>query len=1570
MAIDLTGITNENEFYTHHYLSAILEGDLKREVFEKWKEKEEKEGFRPPATALRALSRDYLQLRNELERIRKPEPRLEKQRAFFQDFLPILGYAFEPDLKELDDGSFIPVLQEIRKSSGAPELWIVEALDLSGDGDDPLTLCLHAVQYPESVEATVASLEAPLDDVITRRVFGRSEPPRWVILISDAQMLLLDRGKWNEKRLLRFEFAEVLGRREPSTLQAMAALLHRDSICPADGVNLLDRLDENSHRHAFSVSEDLKYTIREAIELIGNEAVWYFREKLKEKVYGRDLAEDLTKECLRFMYRLLFLFYIEARPELGYVPLKADAYRNGYGVEFLRDLELVKLTTEESRNGFFFHDSLRLLFDLIYRGWPPTDREAGKQLHLEGAPDHHVFRIPALRSHLFDPERTPILNRVKFRNAILQRVIELMSLTRPKDAKDRRGRISYAQLGINQLGAVYEALLSYRGFFAEDDLYEVKRAGEHPDELEIAYFVKAGDLSKYTNEEKVYESDGKLKIYPRGTFIYRLAGREREKSASYYTPEALTRCLVKYALKELLKDKTADDILQLTICEPAMGSAAFLNEAVNQLTEAYLDRKQRETGVRLQLEDYTRERQKVRTFIADRNVYGVDLNPIAVELAEVSLWLNTLYGEAFVPWFGMQLVTGNSLIGARRQAFGARALKKNDTDALWLDAVPERISPGAERSPATVYHFLLPDRGMADYKDKVVRGIAKEEIKKIGEWRKAFIKPFTDEEIEQLTELSEAVDRLYARHIVQQRNLRQRTMDSLAIFGQLETKDQQRTTTAFKDGLLEKEILTKDSLSSSPYRRLKLVMDYWCALWFWPIEKADFLPTREEFLLDCSLILQGNVFEMKNGENAVLFSELEVDEEQKRRADAFGFVNVDRLCDPVEGIPRLALVKTLSEKYRFHHWELEYSYIFADRGGFDLSVGNPPWIKIKWNEGDLLGDYEPLFAIRNVSASQLAVMREETIQKLEILGKYLGEYVSFEGTQNFLNAFQNYSVLKGTQSNLYKCFLPQAWYISKERGMSGFLHPEGVYDDPGAGILRECLYPKLRYHFQFQNELKLFPDIGNREKFSINIYSNFLTDSFMHISNLFHPSTVDASFVHNGLGLCGGIKNDEDQWNLKGHRARIVSVDQDALTLFSNLYDEPGTPAFKARLPIVHSWQILEVLRKFAAQKKRLGDLAGDYFSTEMWDEKNAVIAGTIKRTSQFAVTPEMWVISGPHFYVGKPFHQTPKAICETHRAYDNLELTEIPDDYLPRTNYVPACDRETYRKRTPNVPWDTTLNATDLFNLIHRKRLSQAGERTFLSAIIPKLSGHIHTVISTCFKNNAIMIDAQAMMMSIPFDFWVKSLGKSDFTTGYMAYVPLSGNSLVQKTSRCRALMLNCLTSHYAELWEECWDKDFLQECWTKEDHRLANNQFGALTPKWKRTYALRTDFERRQALVEIDVLAAITLGLTLDELCTIYRIQFPVLRQNENDTWYDQNGRIVFTVSMGLPGVGFSRSEWNDIKDMKSGTASRTIIDDTLPGGPRERSIVYEAPFDRCDRERDYEIAWAEFEKRGIKQ
>lgn len=164
------------------------------------------------------------------------------------------------------------------------------------------------------------------------------------------------------------------------------------------------------------------------------------------------------------MYRLLFLFYIEARPELGFVPLKSEAFRLGYSLESLRELEMVQLTTQEARDGSFLHESLHLLFEMIYNGFPPT--QEGRQqkgdftdiLDPGPAPTHSTFTIPPLRSHLFDPQRTPLLNKVTFRNHVLQEVIRLMSLSRPsrsgRGKHSRRGRISYAQLGISQFGAV------------------------------------------------------------------------------------------------------------------------------------------------------------------------------------------------------------------------------------------------------------------------------------------------------------------------------------------------------------------------------------------------------------------------------------------------------------------------------------------------------------------------------------------------------------------------------------------------------------------------------------------------------------------------------------------------------------------------------------------------------------------------------------------------------------------------------------------------------------------------------------------------------------------------------------------------------------------------------------------------------------------------------------------------------------------------------------------------------------------------------------------------------------
>src|SRR5262249_48927703 len=144
---------------------------------------------------------------------------------------------------------------------------------------------------------------------------------------------------------------------------------------------------------------------------------------------------------------------------------------------------------------------------------------------------------------------------------------------------------------------------------------------------------------------------------------------------------------------------------------------------------------------------------------------------------------------------------------------------------------------------------------------------------------------------------------------------------------------------------------------------------------------------------------------------------------------------------------------------------------------FDLILGNPPWIKVEWNEGAVMGDVQPQYVLRDFSAPALAKLREETLAKHARLRQlYLGEYVEFEGMQAFLNAGQNYPVLLRSQSNTFKCFVTRAWDNANGLGVQGFLHPEGLYDDPRGGRLRAALYRRLRYHLHFRNERQLFAE--------------------------------------------------------------------------------------------------------------------------------------------------------------------------------------------------------------------------------------------------------------------------------------------------------------------------------------------------------------------------------------------------------------------------------------------------------------------------------------------------------------
>ena len=1481
MALELSGIENVGEFYSGHYLTAVLEGDLKA-TFEKWKREKADDGKRPPNESLAALANRYFSARSKAEEENDRVERLALAQDFHAYLIEALGYQRQPTLEPLDGDEVVPVHLALRRD-GNPFLWIIDAPFPESEDEDPLGNAplprqlgsgTDGAQLPRSESRHSSS--ATWREILDEHVFRIERPPRWVLFLAGSEALLIERHKWPQGKYLRFDLGELFGRKQTAALRAMAGLLHRDVLAPETGLCLHDALDENSHKHAYAVSGALKHGVRRAVELLANEAVYYRREIQKQGVFNDDeFAAKLTAESLTWLYRLLFLFYVEARgSELGAVPMQSDAYRKGYSLETLRDLELVPLTTEHARNGYFLHVSLKTLFRILNMGFPRLDVEHGGMdaLGRQMLTANDMW-IDALNSPLFDDDRLELLTGVRFRNRVLQEVLQLLSLSGEKKRK-ARGRISYAQLGINQLGAVYEGLLSYTGFFATEDLYEVasekdcrQLSGKPAAEREAlkTYFVPASRIGDYKEGEIVKDGDGRKVVHKKGTFIFRLAGRNREKSASYYTPEVLTQCLVKYALKELLwaesedgekprRKMTADEILALTICEPAMGSSAFLIEAVDQLADAYLEARQEERGETIPTEGYQHEKRRVKARLATNNCYGVDLNPTAVELAKVSLWLATLHQDGKCPWFGLRLTTGNSLVGARREVFKTADVTRKGTkdNPNWLGLVPEPVSlhrdsstredglPASDgsvdwehwtappRPKGTIYHFLLPAEGMAAFdKDKVIKQLAPEFVKRIKEWRKEFCKPFDKKDAERLEQISDAVDRLFA-HVVRERMLAtQQTSDRIPVWG--EPPSAQRADLLVRD---QEEVAASLEDGSSAYRRLKLAMDAWCALWFWPIEETGLLPDRATWLAQMELILKGQVTRENVSQQQSLFAALapaaqsetatsqtkstdvaplnEAPTERLKRlqtlSDAFrerrvnyidecGLADIDAMLG---GDASLRAVQGISDRLHFFHWPLRFAEVFARDGGFNVILGNPPWVKVEWDQKWVLADFAPDIDIRSERSSAVEKRALELLRDLECRRTFLLELEELQGFQEFLTSTENYPLLRGTQANYYKCFVTQSWRLCNAYGVSAFLHPDGVFDDPKGTTLREALYPRLAINFKFRNELKLFADIGNTRPFSACVYRSETASDVrsLVISNLFHPSTIDECFDHDGAGPIPGIKTVENAWDLRGHADRLVSVNGERLLLFAELFDKPGTKSLHARLPAIHSEPILRVLAQ-VGRAPRLGPAGESWATTREWHEGDRQSDGTIQYDVFSPKAPEEWIVSGPSLWNGSAFGKTPNDGCRNYRDYSPIDLESVDETYIPRSTYRYASSRADRAVLEPK--W----NGKPLFQFFryaHREMVFPGGERTLIPAVIPPGAATLGTVFTAGFTDLHALTCLCALANSLVLDFFVKCTGKTHINSAELQQFPLIRNPPVPLIGRC--LRLVCVSIHFEDLW------------------------------------------------------------------------------------------------------------------------------------------------------------------------
>lgn len=1451
--------------------------------------------------------------------------------------------------------------------------------------------------------------------------------PHFILMLAGNVVFLFDKDKWAKGSYLEFSLDELFAQARVPAFKNYYALFHM-LVCKqtlaADGeMVLMDTIIEESYKNAYEVTKDLKEGVIFAVETLANEALYYMKNVVNRPFgkYNKETGEfdetdddfeaEVKDDCLTIIYRLLFLFYAESREELEILPVGDEVYKRGYSLESLRDLEMVRLNSQESRDGYFFDDSIHHLFSLLSDGHNAAQSGFFKS-----------FRVRPIDSPLFNDKNLHHLGEVRIRNIKWQEIIKALSLSKKRNYC---GRISYANLGVNQLGSVYESLLAFRGFYAEEPYIEVHKANEPQDGTFLVPYSRMGDFD--ISEVLCNPETGEPIILPKGTFVYRLNGRDRQKSASYYTPEVLTRSTVKYTLKSIIDDvaagkRKATDILDLKILEPAMGAAAFQNEVINQLAEAYLtyqQQQQRERGLknwRIQPDKYRDELQKVKAFIATHNVYGVDLNPTAIELGKLSLWLNVIHKDMETPFFANRLAVGNAVIGAwlkvysRQDVYCLKGPRNRLLPNKWWEKAPHKVKffqNRVNRSVNDVYHFLLPDANMLG-----VRSIREQKQAHPNEYRRMttilndWTAPITDYDFKTLQRLSSKIDLLLKEYYTDQISIDKYTNNRNEVWDGIDHAD---TGSLFKEEEQAESYARKQQIFDTRYRRdnayrkLKLAMDYWCALWFWEYDDANNLPTRQEYWADIEALLDVDNEKLDTRTRQALEragsdivaedtpeygirmtedeSEIVTKTQEELLTESHGSLSLFADEDPL----RLKIADRLAKRYRFFHPMLEFIEVFWLRDGFDIICGNPPWIKLEFDEVGIISEKYPEVAIRRTSAPDVRRKRDELFAidpQLEKL--YRAEEIDNTCSGVFLNAYQNYPLLVGQQTNLYKCVLTNGMELMGRDGYMGLLTPESIYDDPNGQPLRRELYKHLMYHFQYQNELRLFAEVHHHTQYGGQLLRSGISSPprFASLSNLFHPSTVDACFAHDGHGLCGGIKDENGNWNTAAHKERVVSFGKEELQVLSEAFED-GADWESVKLNSVHSEVVIKVLEKLSKFPKHLRDFP-EKIITRDFEETSAIALGLLEKGNRIPSDEYGIVYSGPHFFVANPCYKLPYKNYRVNNDYDVVDITNINEDYIPRTLFHPVSISSSFLSFVNGFCIGQDKNGeeiydkwVDYYKFGYRRMLGSTSERTLIGSILPQKTSHVSTINSVVFKQSNLLVEFASLCFSLPLDFFLKVIGASDLHAVRLITFPLGIADRFKSALFVRTLMLNCLTRHYADLWNEIWKDEYKNELWSICDKRL--KPFTSLTEQWQWSTPLRNYFERRQALVEIDVIAAMALGLSLQDLEMIYTIQFPVLQQNENDTWYDAEGKIVFTCSRGLTGVGLDRPVWNAMRGNPIKDADGNVIayeglvsqythtidprKSELYGGQQQTFI---APYNRCDRIADYRTAWAHFEKK----
>lgn len=1495
----------------------------------------------------------------------------------------------------------------------------VEDILAKGSGHLPADVVLGEGTPEEQVLTSVPQVLSAL--AVAR------DAPEFMLVLAGRFAILTSSRLWPQGRYLVADVQTIAERNDlkrGGEVERMLAALSADSLAPdASSQIWWSETVKQSVDNAVGVSEDLRDGVRESIEILANEVLHRRRLKGLEPL-PNDQAQVLALQSLRYLYRILFLLYAEASPELGVLPVGAPEYQAGYSVDRLRDLTQREVPLDAA-DGTYLYQSLDLLFRLVNKGHGTASQNE------DGRPAQHgsgVLVVENLEADLFDPERTALLDEVKLGNKALQQVLENLLLSREKKGK-ARGFISYVALGINQLGAVYESLMSYTGSFADQDLVEVARNGDPKGGSWVVPLDRVDD-SMDPHLVMIEDEEGRKvpRSYRHGEFVFRLSGRARQQSASYYSPEVITSFTVSQGLAELLdpvitdetelsegaevfddedfdhepirrRRTTAAEILEMSICEPALGSGAFAIEAVRQLAGEYLTRRQDETGKRIDPEQYVDELQRVKAYIALHNVYGVDLNSTAVELAEVSLWLDTMAPGLKAPWFGLRLRAGNSLIGARHSLYTTEALTsarlkaviETAPEALPLITVHEEPAADGKRSSVSgkVFHFLLPGEGwLAAASDTEVKKLAPVTAKALRNHAKGYASKLTKSQIAKLELLSQRVEELWGLALRRIAEAERQSRRAIPVW-EAETREGGEVT--------REQIEASLADANSAYRRLRLVMDAWSAMWFWPVLPDDDVtpPTIAQWIETLEQILGRSldVVQHKSARHdpgaqqgalgrSSNWYELDTIEVMFAVGGAAG---IDSL---LKRTPWLRRATEIAAEQRFFHWELDFAAAF-DRGGFDLQVGNPPWVRPRPDVAALLGEYDPWWALANKpSNAEKSRRREITLARPGAVETVLLGSRDVESTATFVGSGATYPEMAGTQPDLYRNFMAQTWKHSSAAGIVTLVHPPTHLTDARGYALRLATYPRLRRHWRFINEYRLFHEVHHLVEYSVNVYGARRTVDFLSAVAIFHPAVLEGSLRHDGSGPEPGFKDGNGAWDVTPHRARIQRNRREQLLLWNALMESGDVDI------VVDSSRMLSSVNHAAAEAlavlsraPKVSSLCPEF--SRGWDESVDRAKGYFE--SKWG-TPGTWrdvILQGAMFGISNPLLAYRNETMAHQQDYSIVDLAVLECGELPVTEYKPVygektsasgelvSDTWTYDRaygswvleRDSEGKPSRTTPVRDHYRVMWRAMAATSGERTLIAAMIPPGTASVHTVfgIGRPEKPVSELVAVSASMSSLLSDFLVRATSASNIFLPAINRLPqIPPDHALAPAAILRTLRLNCLTDAYADLWQDTYSDAFASDAWTGGVERSNRPFLGDVGPEWSMATPLRIDEDRRQALVEIDAIMAIVTGISIDDLVTIYRTQFGVLNDYDRGEGkkayiFDANGRQI---------PSSVRTAWNKAGRPESGlpVEERTAVHPSATG--TGRTIVYEMPFRILDREADMRRAYAEFQRRMEEQ